>query len=72
VLDGLRITTIGHQACVTAGIELLERIDTGLEELIRPLQKKLKSGPLPPLGQLDPEPLDEHDQKRYRRRERDE
>src|SRR5262245_61627408 len=52
VLDGLRITLIGHQACVTAGIELLERIDAGLDELIRPLQKKLKSGPLPPLGQL--------------------
>ena len=71
VLDGLRLTGIGNQACVSAGIELLERVDVGLDEIILHIQKKLKSRPLPPLGPLDPEPLDERDQKRYGRKDRE-
>ncbi|MGH7466622.1 MAG: hypothetical protein ACRENP_01415 [Longimicrobiales bacterium] len=59
ILEGLRMTQIGSQAQVTAGIELLERVETGLTEIIERIQRELKLEPLPPLGELEPEPLDD-------------
>ena len=61
LLEGLRLTRLGDQARVTAGIELLERIEVGLTEIIDRIQKQLKIQPLPPLGTLEPEPLDDPD-----------
>jgi hypothetical protein len=71
ILDGLRMTGIGSQPHVTAGIELLERVESGLTEIIEALQKKLKMEPLPPLGEMAPEPLDEADQPKDKRDKRD-
>jgi hypothetical protein len=59
VLEGLRMTGLGSQAQVTAGIELLERVDAGLTAIIERIQKQLKIEPLPPLGTLEPEPLED-------------
>ncbi|MGH7459621.1 MAG: hypothetical protein ACREMA_01160 [Longimicrobiales bacterium] len=71
ILDGLRMTEIGSQPHVTAGIELLERVETGLTELIDALSKKLKMEPLPPLGEMPPEPLDEPEQRQDKRDRRE-
>jgi hypothetical protein len=64
ILEGLRLTETGSQPHVTAGIELLERVEVGLTEIIDEIQKRIKLEPLPPIGELEPEPLDEEDQDR--------
>jgi hypothetical protein len=62
ILEGLRVTHTGSQPHVTAGIELLERVEVGLTEIIDELQKRLKTEPLPPLGELEPEPMEEEEE----------
>jgi hypothetical protein len=63
ILEGLRMTHLGSQPHVTAGIELLERVDVGLTEIIERLQKELKVEPLPPLETFEPEPVDDQDRR---------
>lgn len=67
ILEGLRMTGIGSQPHATAGIELLERVESGLTEIIAEIQTKLKAEPLPPLGEIAPEPLDDADRPKEER-----